>query len=48
MLVRRAVGALLVIISGILLGFYLNLARENDISLVSSEFKYSEWRENEN
>lgn len=45
---KRAIGALLVITVGILLGFYLNLAREKDISLVSSEFKNSEWGENEN
>ena len=46
--VRRAIGAFLVIVTGILLGFYLNLAKEKDVSLVSFEFKSSEWGENEN
>ena len=46
--VRRAIGAFLVIITGILLGFYLNLAKEKEISLVSFEFKSNEWGENEN
>ena len=45
---RRAVGALLVISVGILMGFYLNFARERGISLVSPEFKSNKWVENEN